>query len=321
MSTASTSASATATTLAPDPRHAGGAPPAGGRAVPRSPTKGPTWLAVPALAWYLVFMLGPVAAIFVIASLHWPGMLQPRSFAALDNYRTVLADPVFWQAVRNTGVQLAVALPVMLVCAYMLAYYLVQRPPGHRPLRYLLFVPGLISTPAKAMFFYAALSPDGLVNGILRDLGLGSLARVWLADPDTALYGIVALDIWAGIGFTAVLIAARLGSVGDEIAEAAQLDGAGHWRAMWRIHFPIVRDYVGVVAMLQFLWTLFGSAQHVLLLTKGGPGDSSTTLAYLVYQKAFLQADLGYSQAVGVFLFAAGLAGMLLIRRALRPSH
>lgn len=294
---------------------------AGVRPAARRRGQGTTWLAVPALVWYLVFMVGPVVAIFVIASLHWPGMLQPRSFAALANYRTVVEDPVFWQAVRNTLQQLAIALPVMIVCAYMLAYYLVQQPPGHRLLRYLLFVPGLISTPAKAMFFYAALSPDGLVNGVLRDMGLDSLVHVWLADPDTALYGIIALDIWAGIGFTAVLVAARLGSVSDEIGEAAQLDGAGHWRTMWRIHFPIVRDYIGVVTMLQFLWTLFGSAQHVLLLTHGGPGNSSTTLAYLVYQKAFLQADLGYSQAVGVFLFAVGLAGMLLIRRVLRQTY
>lgn len=287
----------------------------GGRA------QGGTWLAVPALVWYVVFMVGPVLAIFVIASLHWPGMLQPRSFAGLDNYRTVLDDPVFWQAVRNTLTQLAIALPVMMVCAYMLAYYVAQRPPGHRVLRYLLFIPGLISTPAKAMFFYAALSPDGLVNGILGDLGLGSLAKVWLADSGTALYAIIALDIWAGIGFTAVLIAARLGSVSEEIGEAAQLDGAGHWRTMWSIHFPIVRDYFGVATMLQFLWTLFGSAQHVLLLTQGGPGNSSTTLSFLVYQRAFLQADLGYSQAVGVFLFVLGLAGMLLIRRAFRQNH
>lgn len=311
----------TAPALAPDPQHAAPAPGAAGPRAVKGRAQGGTWLAVPALVWYLIFMVGPVAAIFVIASLHWPGMLQPRSFAALDNYRTVLDDPVFWQAVGNTVQQLAIAIPVMIVSAYLLAYYLVQQPPGHRLLRYLLFLPGLISTPAKAMFFYAALSPDGLLNGVLRDVGLGSLSHLWLADEGTALYGIIALDIWAGIGFTAVLIAARLGSVPDELSEAAQLDGAGHWRTMWRIHFPVVRDYIGVVTMLQFLWTLFGSAQHVLLLTQGGPGNASTTLAYLVYQKAFLQADLGYSQAVGVFLFAFGLMGMLLIRRCLRQSH
>ncbi|MEU5268867.1 carbohydrate ABC transporter permease [Streptomyces hygroscopicus] len=285
------------------------------------PRQGGTILAVPALVWYVIFMVGPVAAIFVIAALHWPGMLQPVSFAGLDNVRTVLDDPVFWDAVRNTAVQLAVALPIMIVCAYMLGYYVAQRPPGHRVIRYLLFIPGLISTPAKAMVFYAALSPDGLANGALRSAGLGSLTDAWLASPSTALACLIALDVWSGIGFTAVLFAARLGSVPEDLGEAAQLDGAGHWRTMWRIHFPVIRDYVGVVTMLQFLWTLFGSAQHVLLLTQGGPGSSSTTLSFLVYQKAFIAADLGYSQTVGVILFLAGLVGLLTIRRVFRQNY
>ncbi|OMI35364.1 binding-protein dependent transport protein [Streptomyces sparsogenes DSM 40356] len=287
----------------------------------RTPRQGGTILAVPALVWYAIFMIGPVIAIFVIAALHWPGMLQPVSFAGLDNVRTVLDDPVFWDAVNNTAVQLAVALPIMIVCAYMLGYYVAQKPPGHRVIRYLLFIPGLISTPAKAMVFYAALSPDGLVNGALQSAGLGSLTDAWLASPSTALACLIALDVWSGIGFTAVLFAARLDSVPDELGEAAQLDGAGHWRTMWRIHFPVIRDYVGVVTMLQFLWTLFGSAQHVLLLTQGGPGSSSTTLSFLVYQKAFMAADLGYSQTVGVVLFLAGLVGLLAIRRAFRQNY
>ncbi|MCX4831091.1 sugar ABC transporter permease [Streptomyces sp. NBC_00006] len=283
--------------------------------------QGSTILALPALVWYLLFMVGPMVAIFVIAALHWPGMLQPVSFAGLDNFRTVFADPAFWAAVRNTAVQLVIALPVMIVCAYMIGYYVAQRPPGHRVIRYLLFVPGLISTPAKAMVFYAALSPDGLLNGALSGLGLDSLTDAWLASPSTALYCLIAMDIWAGIGFTAVLFAARLSSVPEDLGEAAQLDGAGHWRTMWRIHFPVVRDYVGVVTMLQLLWTLFGSAQNVLLLTQGGPGTSSTTLSFLVYQKAFIEADLGYSQAVGVILFLSGLVGLLTIRRVFRATH
>ncbi|MFI0240803.1 carbohydrate ABC transporter permease [Streptomyces sp. NPDC016845] len=283
--------------------------------------QGGTVLALPALVWYLVFMVGPLVAIFVVAALHWPGMLQPVSFAGFDNVRAVFGDPVFWDAVSNTAIQLVVAIPVMVACAYMLGYYVAQKPPGHRVIRYLLFIPGLISTPAKAMVFYAALSPDGLLNGGLESVGLGSLADAWLASPSTALACLIALDIWAGIGFTAVLFAARLGSVPEELGEAAQLDGAGHWRTMWRVHFPVIKEYVGVVTMLQFLWTLFGSAQHVLLLTQGGPGSSSTTLSFLVYQKAFIAADLGYSQTVGVLLFLVGLVGLLAVRRVFRQSY
>ncbi|MFF5278176.1 carbohydrate ABC transporter permease [Streptomyces sp. NPDC000133] len=297
------------------------APPSPHPAAPSRREQGGVILAVPALAWYLVFMVGPLVAIFVICALHWPGMLQPVSFAGLGNVRTVLDDPVFWGSVGNTATQLVIALPVMIVSAYMLGYYVAQKPPGHRALRYLLFVPGLISTPAKAMVFYAVLSPDGLLNGALDKIGLGSLTDAWLASPSTALFCLIILDVWSGIGFTAVLFAARLGSVPDEIGEAAQLDGAGQWRAMWRIHFPVIRDFVGVVTMLQFLWTLFGSAQNVLLLTQGGPGSSSTTLSFLVYQKAFIAADLGYSQTVGVVLFLVGLAGLLTIRRVFRQNY
>ncbi|MFB6704016.1 carbohydrate ABC transporter permease [Streptomyces sp. NPDC056333] len=297
------------------------APPSPHPAAPSRREQDGVVLAMPALAWYLVFMVGPLVAIFVICALHWPGMLQPVSFAGLGNVRTVLDDPVFWDSVGNTATQLVIALPVMIVGAYMLGYYVAQKPPGHRALRYLLFVPGLISTPAKAMVFYAVLSPDGLLNGALDKVGLSSLTDAWLASPSTALFCLIILDVWSGIGFTAVLFAARLGSVPVEIGEAAQLDGAGHWRAMWRIHFPVIRDFVGVVTMLQFLWTLFGSAQNVLLLTQGGPGSSSTTLSFLVYQKAFIAADLGYSQTVGVVLFLVGLAGLLTIRRVFRQNY
>jgi len=87
---------------------------------------------------------------------------------------------------------------------------------------------------------------------------------------------------------------------------------------MWRIAFPMVKGYVRTLTMLQFLWTLFTSAALILLLTKGGPGTSSTTLSYLVYEKAFAQRDLGYSQVVGVVLLVLGVAGMLLIRALLR---
>lgn len=307
----------TATVVSAEPAH--------GTTVPAPPSRRrrgtrPPLLAVPALVWYLVFMIGPVLAIPVIALLSWPAILATPTFAGPDNFATVFADPVFWDAVRNTAVQLVVAIPLIVVGSYLLAFYVVQRPRGFRVLRYVLFVPGLISTAAKAMLWYAVLSPDGLLNGALDGLGLDG-SRAWLADPATALACIIALDVWAGIGFTAVLIAARLDSVSEEIDEAARLDGASPWRRAWSVSFPIVRDFIGVVAMLQFLWNLFGSAQHVLLLTRGGPGTSTTTLSYLVYQRAFIDPDFGYSQAVGLVLFLVGLAGMLTIRRLLSATH
>lgn len=275
--------------------------------------------AVPALAWYAIFMIGPVVAMIVVAFLSWPSMLASPSPAGLENFARVFSDEVFVDALRNSAIQVCVGVPVMIGLAFLLAYYVVRKPRGHQLLRYLLFIPALISAPATAMVFYAILNPDGLVNGMLEPLGLQG--RPWLADETTALGALIAVELWSGIGYSAVLIASRLDGVEEEVVQAARLDGAGSWRLASRIYWPIARDFIGVVTMLQFLSLLFASAQTVLLLTQGGPGTATTTLSYLIYRKAFVETDLGYSQAVGVLLFAIGLVGMWAIRRVLRPTY
>ncbi|MGW5353891.1 carbohydrate ABC transporter permease [Streptomyces sp. NPDC004031] len=276
------------------------------------------WLTVPSLVWFAVFSVGPLVAMFVIATLRWKGLIYDPSYVGAENIRHVFGDEVFHDALRNSAVQVAVVIPVMIPLAFMLGYHLSTKPRGYRVLSILYFSPGLISISVTGMIFYGVLSPDGGANGALNALGLDSLAHSWLADPATALPSLIAIDLWRGVGWTAVLFAARLSSVPGDVIEAARLDGAGRFRIMWQITFPMVKDYVRTLTMLQFLWTLFTSAALILLLTKGGPGTSSTTLSYLVYEKAFSQSDLGYSQVVGVVLLLIGVAGMLLIRALLR---
>ncbi|WP_448058492.1 carbohydrate ABC transporter permease [Cellulomonas hominis] len=276
------------------------------------------WASVPALVWFAFFTIGPLLGMFVIATLRWKGLIYDPTFVGLENVRRMLDDPTFYAALRNSLVQVAISVPLMLPLAFMLGYYLHSKPPGHRLLSIIFFTPGLISISVTGMIFYGVLSPNGGLNGILDMLGLDSVATPWLADPATALACIIAVDLWRGVGWTAVLFSARLSSLPAEVLEAAELDGAGRTRTIWSIAFPMVKDYFSTLTMLQFLWTLFTSAALVLLLTKGGPGTASTTLSYLVYQKAFSQQDLGYSQVVGVVLLLLGVVGMLLIRRALR---
>jgi ABC-type sugar transport system permease subunit len=278
------------------------------------------WLTIPALGWFAVFSIGPLAAMFVIATLHWKGLLYQPTYVGTENIRRVLADPTFHAALRNSAIQVALAIPLMIPLSFMLGYHLNTKPRGYRLLSVLYFSPGLISISVTGLIFYGVLSPNGGVNGLLHSIGLDSLATPWLADPKTALPSLIAIDLWRGVGWTAVLFAARLASLPPDVIEAAQIDGAGRFRTMWQIAFPMVKDYVRTLTMLQFLWTLFTSAALILLLTKGGPGTSSTTLSYLVYAKAFAQRDLGYSQVVGVVLLIIGIAGMALIRTLFRTS-
>lgn len=263
-------------------------------------------------------MVGPLVAVFVFSLTDATTIISKPEFVGLENYGRIFSAQLFWDALRNTAIQLAVVVPLMVTLGYMLGYLLYTRPRGARVLRILFFTSALLSAPAKAMVFYSVLSPNGLLNQMLGWVGLEDLQTVWLANKFTALPVIMAIDLWAGVGFLAVLFSAQLTSVSGEVIEAARLDGCGDWRSMWHIAFGMIRGFVGVVAMLQFLWTLFGSATNVLLLTRGGPGTASMTLSYVVYLKAFEQSDIGYSQAVGVILFIAGLLGVITIRSILR---
>ncbi|MCF8530321.1 MAG: sugar ABC transporter permease [Candidatus Nanopelagicales bacterium] len=288
---------------------------------PVGAAKGLSLFSIPALAWFVFFTIGPLFAMFYISTLNWRSIIGKSSPAGIANYQNMLSSDVFYTSLINTIIQLALMIPIMIPMAFMVGYYLTLKPRGHRVLRVILFTPGLISISATAMVFYAALGPQGLVNGVLDAIGLEGITRPWLASTQTALLSIIAIGLWQGIGFTAVLFAARLESINKDLFEAAKLDGASEWRIMWRIAFPVSLDFVGTLTMLQFLWTLFSSAGLILLLTRGGPGLSTTTLSLLIYQKAFFENDLGYSQAVGVFLFLFGLIGMLVIRATIKARY
>ncbi len=280
---------------------------------------GAALFALPAFFWYLVFLIGPLASVFVISTMNSTTLIAKSEFVGLRNFGRVFTDAEFWAAFGNTGLQILVVVPVMVVLGFMLGYYLfLGNPPLAGVLRIIFFTSSLLSVSTKAMIFYALLAPDGLVNQVLRGIGLDAFATSWLANKATALPVIMVVDLWSGVGFLAILFGAQLTSVSGEIIEASRLDGCGHWRSMWHIAFGMLQGFVGVVAMLQFLWTLFLSATTVLLLTKGGPGTSSQTLSYLIYSKAFEQSDIGYSQAVGVVLFVTGLLGAVIIRKILR---
>jgi len=273
----------------------------------------------PAVLLFSVIMIGPLINMFRVSTLDWRGIVKPSTFVGLKNYLRLFQDVHFYRALANTGIHLAVTTLVVLPVSFMLGFFLSQRPAGYRFLRTVFFIPGMLSAPALAMIFLGLYLPDGIINHYLRLIGLDNLVHVWLADRGTALGAVIAVDLWGGIGWYTVLFFASLSNVSKELYEAAQIDGASYWTLIWRIAFPISIDFFGVMVVLLFLWVLMGSAQNVLLLTGGGPGDSSLTLGFYLYRQAFANRFLGYSQTIGVFIFAVGILGTLLVRRITRP--
>lgn len=265
-------------------------------------------------------MIVPTISVFFLSLFAWNDLLSAPRFIGSENFQRMVGDPVFAAAIRNTTVHLGVVLPLLMPSAFLLGYFLSRRPRGYGFLAIIFFMPGLLSDAARGMMFTVVYQPDGILNSLLRAVGLGALAHSWLADPATALWTIIGVDLWSGIGFTGVIFAAALSAVPEEIYEAARLDGASTWTIIWRIAYPLTRGFFGLMLMLNFVWLLLGSAQNVLLLTQGGPGSSSMTLSYYLFDQAFVSTRIGYSQAIGALLFVVSLAGMLLIRRSFRQT-
>lgn len=277
-------------------------------------------LAAPAIIWFGAFMLWPLVDVFLVSTRKWDSLLDQPTPIGLANFRRMLHDDRFWTATTHTGVQVLVSM-LAIPIAFYLGFFLSRHPRGYRTLSVILFTPAITAVTAKSVMFTGLFLPDGMVNAILGAVGLDRLQHLWLGDPSTVMPVLIALDLWAGIGFYAVLFRIALEGIPKELYEAAELDGATPSRSMVRIALPLSKGFVGVAATLHFLYLLLGSAQNVLLITKGGPGDSSLTLPYYLYDRAFVSNQIGYSQAIAVVLFVLGLAGMLIIRASTRKTY
>jgi len=275
----------------------------------------------PALILYTFILLWPIVNMFQVSTLEWKGIIKPSTFTGLDNYLRLLTDKQFHIALQNTALHMVVTIAVVMPLSFMLGFFLSCRPPGNRFLRTVFFIPGMLSGPTLAMIFLALYMPNGIINLFLETVGLGDLTRVWLANTETSLWAVIAVDLWGGVGWYAVMFYAALSNFPRELIEAAQLDGANYWQLIWKVALPVSLDFFGVMVILLFLWILTGAAQNVLLLTSGGPGNSSLTLGFYVYRQAFENRNLGYSQALGVFCFVIGTIGTLLIRRVTRSKR
>lgn len=275
----------------------------------------------PAVIIFSAMMLWPLVDMFRVSTVEWRRLTGPQTNVGLANFQEMLSDPKIPVALGNTARHMGVMLLAVLPLSFMMGFFLSQRLRGYRLLRTIFFFPVMLSAPALSMIFLGVYLPDGILNYFLRLFGLESLTRVWLANSATSLPSIIAVDVWGALGFYAVLFFAALSDLPEELFEAAELDGANYWQQMWQIAFPLVMDFFGVVMTLNFVWTLTGSAQNVQLLTGGGPGTSSLTIGYYLFENAFLTYRIGYSQAIGVLLLLMGLVGMLLIRRMTQRSY
>jgi multiple sugar transport system permease protein len=236
-------------------------------------------------------------------------------FSGLDNFRTVLDDPTFGPAMRHTMIFTFVSIVFQYVAGLALAVFFNRHFRLAGTLRALFLIPWLLPLIVSASTWSWMLnSESGVVNYALHLVGVSPVN--WLNSPDWALTSVIIANVWIGIPFNLVILYSGLQNIPGELYEAAALDGASAWQQFRRITFPLLRPVSAITLLLGLVYTL-KVFDLIWIMTKGGPGDASSTLATWSYQLGFgtLLPKFGPGAAVGNILILIALVfGLLYIR-------
>lgn len=223
-------------------------------------------------------------------------------FIGLENYRELLLDdPFFWQVVRN-GFIFTIGSVLLKIMVGMVMALVLNQPLVLRGLwRGLLLMPWVAPTVVTALSWRWILDLTGVLNLILRDLGLMKTSVPWLAQYGTALFSLILVNTWRGFPFFGITLLAGMQAIPQELYEAAEIDGASVWQRFRFVTLPSLRTVILVVTILSTIWT-FNDFSIVWLLTGGGPGHATDVFATYTYKLGFVTSRLGYGQTVSVIL-------------------
>ncbi|MFB2596372.1 carbohydrate ABC transporter permease [Herbiconiux sp. P17] len=243
-------------------------------------------------------------------------------FVGLKNYIDVISSPLFGQAIWNTVVFVVGSLIFQYVIGLALAVFFRNNFRLSGILRALFLVPWLLPLIVSGSTWAWMLNSDnGIVNSVLQTFGIGQIN--WLTSPDTSMLAVVIANIWLGIPFNLVILYSGLQNIPGDVYEAASLDGAGPWRQFWSITFPLLRPVSAITLLLGLVYTL-KVVDIIWIMTKGGPANSTTTLAIWSYREAFGtgQPDLSPAAAVGNILIVIALIfGFIYLRMQRRQEN
>lgn len=276
----------------------------------------PFYFALGALVLYLVFMIIPGIAGIAYSFTDWSSYTTKVNFIGLENFKTVFsASENYLLYIKNTFIFTMVTIVLKTVLGLALALLLTE---GVKHLAYfyrvLIYLPVVLPMLAIALIFRSILEPaTGFLNTALREVGLGVLAQKWLVNPHIALYSVIGVDTWAGVGYIMVILIAGLQSIPREYFEVAEVDGAGFWARLIWITLPLMMPAIIIVTVLNLLYAL-KVFDVVYALTNGGPGYA-TDVIYTAIFDTFGQGQWGLGTAFSSLLFVfMGVLGYFVIR-------
>ncbi len=274
----------------------------------------------PALLHLVVFGLAPILYAFYLSLFKWDILKDAKPFVGLGNYAEAVSDLSFWNAMWNSARYALVSVPVGMAVALVVALLVNQKLRGMAIFRTLFYIPAISSGVAVAMMWiYVYLPENGLINAMLGGfnqvataVGLGSLAvptgTDFLNHVGWAMWALVFMSIWTGLGPRMVLFLAGLCGIPQELYEAASLDGANKWRAFWSITLPMLVTTTFFVLVTSTI-SAFQVFTPVYMMTRGGPVDSTDVVGYHIYSEAWRKFHIGLASSKSFIL----LAGIVVV--------
>ena len=263
-------------------------------------------LVVPALLVVTMLMLIPIGYALWLSFQDYDGVTA--TFVGLENYTDLLTDPVV-RAVFVVNLKYLLAVPAVLITATLCSVLLYEQIWGWKFFRIVFFIPSVLSTAVIGLMFKGLFSYEGPVNAAL---GVAGIAPVeFFTSAGLAITVIILALIWSGFGYATLILLSGMSAIEPELFAAARVDGAGWWQRLFYVTLPSVRRSLAFVTMLNLIYTFTSLFGFVFVMTSGGPGYSTTTLDFLIYQRAFSTGDFGAGSALAIMVFI--LIGILTV--------
>lgn len=230
-------------------------------------------------------------------------LTQAPEWVGFENFKTLSKDPLFWQTIGNTLVYLVGVVPILVFAPLGLAILVNRKLRGINFFRMSFYIPVVISMVVAGIAWKALYTSNGFLNQLLAQIGFTE-GIPWLTSPKLAIWSVMAVTIWKGLGYYMVIYLAGLQAISPELYEAAAIDGSDGWLRHWDITVPLMRPYLLLVSVISAI-SATKVFEEVYIMTQGGPRNSSKTVVYYVYERAFQDLEVNYACTIGLILFLA----------------
>ena len=254
---------------------------------------------LPAVAVLIVFFFIPFFQTFGLSFFDYSSSIYNPPFNGIDNYIKLFKEPIFYKVMFNTFLYLVIAVPFLVTFPLFLAILINQKIRGITLYKILLYLPVIVSIVVAAIAFKWLYAGQGLLNYILTLFHLEPIG--WLVDTKWALFSVAIVTIWKGIGYYMMIYLASLMSVPQDLYEACDIDGANFLTKHLTVTIPHIMPTIALVSTISTISAMKVFAE-IYVMTKGGPLNSTKTIVYYIYERAFENLDLGYASALAVVL-------------------